>query len=187
MKPIPTLSIEEGRPVLLVDNKPTLLFAGELHNSSASSLEYMEREVWPHLLGLHLNAVIAPVCWEDLEPRPGEFDFTLVDGLLSQARREGVRLVVLWFGLWKNGMSTYIPAWMKEDRQRYFLMRDRSGRAVEAVSPLCEEAVARDAAAFSALLAHLREVDEERTVVMVQVENEMGLLGDVRDFSPPGR
>lgn len=184
MKPIPTLSFEEGRPVLLVDNKPTLLFAGELHNSSASSLEYMEREVWPHLLGLHLNAVIAPVCWEDLEPRPGEFDFTLVDGLLSQARREGVRLVLLWFGLWKNGMSTYIPAWMKEDRQRYFLMRDRSGRAVEAVSPLCGEAVARDAAAFAALLAHLREVDEERTVVMVQVENEMGLLGDVRDFSP---
>lgn len=184
MKPIPTLSIEEGRPVLLVDNKPTLLFAGELHNSSASSLEYMEREIWPHLRGLHLNAVIAPVCWEDLEPRPGTFDFTLVDGLLSQARREGVRLVLLWFGLWKNGMSTYIPAWMKENRQHYFLMRDRSGRAVEAVSPLCGEAVARDAAAFAALLAHLRKVDEERTVVMVQVENEMGLLGDVRDFSP---
>ena len=184
MKPIPTLSFEEGRPVLLVDNKPTLLFAGELHNSSASSLEYMEREVWPHLLGLHLNAVIAPVCWEDLEPRPGTFDFTLVDGLLSQARREGVRLVLLWFGLWKNGVSTYIPAWMKENRQYYFLMRDRSGRAVEAVSPLCGEAVARDAAAFAALLAHLRKVDEERTVVMVQVENEMGLLGDVRDFSP---
>lgn len=184
MKPIPTLSIEEGRPVLLVDNKPTLLFAGELHNSSASSLEYMEREIWPHLRGLHLNAVIAPVCWEDLEPRPGTFDFTLVDGLLSRARREGVRLVLLWFGLWKNGMSTYIPAWMKENRQHYFLMRDRSGRAVEAVSPLCGEAVTRDAAAFAALLAHLRKVDEERTVVMVQVENEMGLLGDVRDFSP---
>ena len=102
----------------------------------------------------------------------------------SQARREGVRLVLLWFGLWKNGMSTYIPAWMKEDRQRYFLMRDRTGRAVEAVSPLCGEAVTRDAAAFVSLLTHLREVDEERTVVMVQVENEMGLLGDVRDFSP---
>lgn len=81
-------------------------------------------------------------------------------------------------------MSTYIPAWMKEDRQQYFLMRDRSGRAVEAVSPLCGEAVTRDAAAFVSLLTHLREVDEERTVVMVQVENEMGLLGDVRDFSP---
>ena len=183
MKPIPTLSFEESCPVLVIDGKPALLFAGELHNSSASSLKYMEKEVWPHLRGLRLNAVIAPVCWESLEPRPGEFNFTLVDGLLSQARREEMRLVLLWFGLWKNGMSTYIPAWMKEDRQRYFLMRDRSGRAIEAVSPLCREAVARDASAFAALLAHLREVDGERTVVMVQVENEMGLLGDVRDFS----
>lgn len=83
MKPIPTLSFEEGRPVLVIDGRPTLLFAGELHNSSASSLEYMEREVWLHLRELHLNAVIAPVCWESLEPRPGEFDFALVDGLLS--------------------------------------------------------------------------------------------------------
>lgn len=183
MKNIPTLSHKDGRPVLFIDNKPALLFAGELHNSSASSLEYMEKEVWPYLRGLHLNAVIAPVCWENLEPLPGEFNFALVDGLLNQARREGVKLVLLWFGLWKNGMSTYVPAWMKENRQRYFLMRDRSGRTIEAVSPLCREAVARDASAFAALLAHLREVDEERTVVMVQVENEMGLLGDVRDFS----
>lgn len=183
MKPIPVLRRQGNRSVLVIDEKPTLLFAGELHNSSASSLEYMEREVWPHLGRLHLNAVVAPIYWECLEPRPEEFDFTLVDGLLSQARREGVRLVLLWFGLWKNGMSTYIPSWMKADRQRYFLMEDRSGRSIEAVSPLCQEAVSRDADAFAALLAHLREFDQERTVVMVQVENEMGLLGDVRDFS----
>ena len=183
MKPIPVLRCQDGRPVLVIDGKPTLLFAGELHNSSASCLEYMEQEVWPHLRGLHLNAVVAPVYWECLEPSPGRFDFTLVDGLLSQARREGVRLVLLWFGLWKNGMSTYVPGWMKADRQQYFLMEDRSRRAIEAVSPLCEEAVLRDAHAFAALLAHLREFDRERTVVMVQVENEMGLLGDVRDFS----
>lgn len=133
MKPIPTLSYNDGRPTLMIDGNPTLLFAGELHNSSASSLDYMEKEVWPHLRDLHLNAVIAPVSWEFLEPRPGEFDFTLVDGLLSQAHREGVRLVLLWFGLWKNGASTYIPAWMKQDRDTYVLMRTRDGRAVDAI------------------------------------------------------
>ena len=146
MKPIPTLSYNDGRPTLMIDGNPTLLFAGELHNSSASSLDYMEKEVWPHLRDLHLNAVIAPVSWELLEPRPGEFDFTLVDGLLSQAHREGVRLVLLWFGLWKNGASTYIPAWMKQDRDTYVLMRTRDGRAVDAISPLCQAGVERDAA-----------------------------------------
>ena len=184
MKPIPTLSYNDGRPTLMIDGNPTLLFAGELHNSSASSLDYMEKEVWPHLRDLHLNAVIAPVSWEFLEPRPGEFDFTLVDGLLSQAHREGVRLVLLWFGLWKNGASTYIPAWMKQDRDTYVLMRTRDGRAVDAISPLCQAGVERDAAAFRALLGHLRDTDTDHTVVMVQVENEMGLLGDCRDFGP---
>ena len=121
---------------------------------------------------------------EFLEPAPGEFDFTLPDGLIAQARREGVKLVLLWFGLWKNGNSTYVPAWMKEDRETYFAMRTRQGREVDAISPLCQAGVDRDAAAFAALMAHLRDTDLERTVVMVQVENEMGLLGDCRDFSP---
>lgn len=181
---LPALSKDEGRPVLLVDGKPTLLFAGEAHNSSASSLAYMEEQVWPNVRGLHLNCLIVPVCWEFLEPAPGEFDFTLPDGLIAQARREGVKLVLLWFGLWKNGNSTYVPAWMKEDRETYFAMRTRQGREVDAISPLCRAGVDRDAAAFSALMAHLRDTDLERTVVMVQVENEMGLLGDCRDFSP---
>ena len=181
---IPTLSNYQGKPILLVDGKPMLLFSGEAHNSSASSLSYMEEEVWPNVRSLNLNSIIVPVSWEFLEPQPGEYDFTLPDGLIAQARREGVKLVFLWFGLWKNGGSTYVPAWMKQDRDTYFLMRTRNGRAVNAISPLCQAGVDRDAAAFRALLGHLRDTDTEHTVVMVQVENEMGLLGDCRDFGP---
>ena len=181
---IPALCRKEGRPVLVVDGKPMLLFAGEVHNSSASSLAYMEEQVWPNVRDLHCNSLIVPVSWELFEPRPGVFDFSLPDGLIAQARREGVKLVLLWFGLWKNGSSTYVPDWVKEDRETYFPMQTREGRRVDAVSPLCEAGVERDAAAFARLLAHLRDTDSERTVVMVQVENEIGLLGDCRDFSP---
>ena len=46
------------------------------------------------------------------------------------------------------------------------------------------EAQQSDAKAFSKLMAHVKEVDEKHsTVVMVQVENETGLLGDSRDRS----
>ena len=181
---IPAVSAYQGKPILFVDGKPTLLFAGEVHNSSASSLSYMEEQVWPHVRDLHLNSLVVPVSWEFLEPTPGEYDFTLPDGMIEQARREGVKLVFLWFGLWKNGVSTYVPAWMKQDRDTYFLMRTRDGQAVDAISPLCQAGVDRDAAAFRALLGHLRDTDTDHTVVMVQVENEMGLLGDCRDFGP---
>src|SRR6476646_3788765 len=71
---------------LIVDGKPFLVLAGELGNSTSSSLEYM-RPVWPKLVSLNLNTVLVPVYWELLEPVEGKFDFTLVDGLIQEARR----------------------------------------------------------------------------------------------------
>src|SRR5215831_7776669 len=71
---------------LIVDGKPFLILGGELHNSSSSSMAYM-RPIWPQLLGLHLNTVLAPVSWELIEPEDGKVDFTTVDGLIDDARK----------------------------------------------------------------------------------------------------
>lgn len=182
-KQYPRLVKADGKISLLSDGTPFLIFGGEIHNSSASSLDYMEEHVWPAVRQLHLNTLIVPVTWELLEPEQGNYDFTIPDGLIRQAEGEDKKLVFLWFGLWKNGDSVYVPEWVKRDRVRFFLMEDRNGKAVHSISPLCMEAVERDAAAFRALMAHLQEADTQRTVLMVQVENEMGLLGDCRDFS----
>ncbi len=191
MSKLPKISGNGKEAVLLVDGKPFTMRAGEIHNSSASDLGYMEEYVWPALQGRHMNAVLAPVYWECIEPEEGVFDFTLVDGLLAQARREGMRLELLWFGLWKNGASTYVPAWVKEDRERFWYVRAQDGDLptyfggpVFTISPLCGAAVEADRRAFSALMAHLRKADLEHTVILIQVENEMGVLGAPRDFSP---
>jgi len=176
---------DNGEKTLYVDGKPYIILGGELHNSSASSLEYMEEEVWPYLKDIPLDTVLLPVYWENIEPVEDQFDFTLLDGLVKQARREGVKLILLWFGLWKNGQSSYVPGWVKEDYQRFFRSCYKIGHPSETISPFCQEAVAADARAFSRLMEHLREVDgDENTVIMVQVENEIGFLGAERDFSP---
>lgn len=174
---------EKGITTLYVDDKPYLVIGGELHNSSASSLEYMEEEVWPYLRELHMNTVIASVAWEDLEPEEGKYDYTLVQGLLEQARRENVRLILLWFGLWKNGESFYVPGWVKKDYNRYFRARYINHVPSETISPFCKEAVEKDKTAFEHLMAYLRDNDKERTVIMVQVENEIGFLKSERDYS----
>ena len=174
---------EKGIPTLYVDGKPFFVRGGEIHNSSASDLDYMRKEVWPRLRGLNLNTVIVPVYWELIEPEQDQFDFSVVDSLLVQAREEGLRLGLLWFGLWKNAESFYVPAWMKRDSETYFRARKVSGEPLNTVSPLCAAAVERDAAAFAALMRHLRETDGETgTVILVQVENEIGLLGTDRDY-----
>ncbi|MCL2088837.1 MAG: DUF5597 domain-containing protein [Oscillospiraceae bacterium] len=169
---------------LYVDGRSFLALGGEIRNSSSSNLAYMEEKVWPNVRGLNLNTIIAPVYWELVEPEEGRYDFGLVEGLIDQARREKVRLVLLWFGLWKNGMSTYAPGWIKKDLQRCYRIRDSYGRPINAVSPLCDYAVQKDGTALAKLMAHLKTIDgDQNTVIMVQVENEMGILGSERDYS----
>ncbi|RME56251.1 MAG: glycoside hydrolase family 42, partial [Caldilineae bacterium] len=169
---------------MIVDGEPFLVLGGELHNSSASSLAYMQ-PIWDRLTALHINTVLAVVAWEQLEPEEGRFDFSLVDGLINEARRHGLRLILLWFGTWKNGMSSYAPGWVKRDGKRFPKVVVQGGEPVEILSTFGSETLAADARAFGRLMAHLRQVDgEQHTVLMVQVQNEVGVLGDSRDRSP---
>src|SRR5436305_7325946 len=90
------------------DDKPFIMLAGELHNSSPSSIEYM-RPIWDKLAALHLNTVIGAVSWELVEPKEGKFDFSLVDDQINQARQRNMRLVLIWFGTWKTAAPRYPP------------------------------------------------------------------------------
>lgn len=169
---------------LLVHGKPFLMLAGELGNSSASSAAYMTT-AWPKLRTMGLNTVLMPVSWELIEPREGAFDFALVDELLAAARTHDLKIVVLWFGTWKNSMSCYAPLWVKTDQKRFPRARTSDGKAVEIVTPLSDHCRESDARAFAALLKHLRATDgTQNTVVMVQVENEIGMIPEARDHSP---
>ncbi len=179
----PSLRKHGAATQLVVDGKPFLMLAGELHNSTASSLDYL-KPVWGKLATLNLNTVLATVSWELLEPEEGRFDFTLVDGLLSEARHHHHKLVLLWFGSWKNGVSSYAPAWVKKDTQRFPRAEGRSNHnKKDVLSPFSETSCAADARAFAALMRHLRQADgTQHTVIMVQVENEVGLKPETRDL-----
>lgn len=181
--PVPVLHRTTSHAELLVDGQPFLLRAGELGNSGCSSREDIEANL-TKLEGLGLNTVLAPVSWELIEPEEGRFDFGLVTALLEGARARGLRLVLLWFGSFKNSMSCYAPPWIKRDAERFPRARLRDGRPLEILSVFSEANLRADARAFAELLRFLREADrEQRTVLLVQVENEVGMLGDARDHA----
>src|SRR6185503_18214844 len=146
---VPYLRKQGSATQLIVDGKPFLVLAGELGNSSSSSVEYM-RPFWPKLAALNLNTVLVPVYWELIEPTEGKFDFTLVDGLIQDARKNKLRLVPLWFASWKNSMSCYAPAWVKTNQRRFPRSEDRNGNGMEILSPFSKDNVDADARAFAA-------------------------------------
>jgi hypothetical protein len=180
--PVPRLVQKEGRYALLVDGAPFLMLGAQSHNSSnwPSTLP----KVWAALEYLHANTLEVPIYWEQFEPQPGQFDDSEVDLLLTQARQHYVHLVLLWFGTWKNGSQHYMPEWMKLQPEKYRHDLGQNGELFDSPSPFAEASLAADIHAFSALMSHLKAADPERTVLMVQVENETGSYGTLRDYSP---
>jgi len=168
---------------LVIEGKPFLILGGELGNSSASSVEYL-KPYWKHFKQMNLNTVIAPVYWELLEPEENIFDFSLVDSLVNEARQNNLKLVLLWFGTWKNSMSCYAPLWMKTNSKRFLRTADKSGNSQEIFSAFGKETLDADKKAFAMLMKHVRETDAvKKTVIMVQVENETGMLPNAREIS----
>jgi hypothetical protein len=179
--PLPHLEKRGQVTQLIVDGRPWLILGGEIANTASSDLAYMET-VWPQMTRLNLNTVLVAVAWAWVEPEEGKFDFSLVDRLLEGARKNDQRVIFLWFGSWKNGISSFVPAWVKRDTTRFPRVRVRNGLPVEIVSPFSREALEADTRAYVKFMEHLGRVDgERRTTIMVQLQNEIGVLGDSRD------
>ncbi|MGA3074159.1 MAG: DUF5597 domain-containing protein [Bryobacteraceae bacterium] len=181
-RPIPRIVKKDGRFALFVDDAPYLMLGAQTHNSSDWPATFAK--VWPAMEYLNVNTVEIPVYWEQFEPRQGQYDYTAIDKLLAEARQHRVRLVVLWFGTWKNGSQHYMPEWMKLAPDRYPHMVDKNGHAVDSPSPYATASLEADKSAFAAFMRRLKATDPQRTVIMVQVENEPGAWGSVRDYSP---
>jgi len=179
----PKVVQKDGRFTLMVEGKPYLVLGGQIHNSSAWPSELAQ--VWDSMAALHGNTVEAPVYWEQMEPQPGQFNFSNVDALVDGARAHNLHVVLLWFGTWKNGNNHYTPSWVKNDTKRFPRIIRPNGEPIDVLSPLGQNTLNADKAAFTALMRHLKQIDSERhTVLMVQVENESGNIGSVRDNSP---
>jgi hypothetical protein len=181
---MPRLQKQGTATQLTVDGKPFLALAGELGNNTATSVENM-KPIWPRLKAAGLNTALVGVSWAQIEPAEGKFDFSVIDGVIQQAREHDMRMAILWFASWKNGFSSYPPDWVKKDFERFPLTQINKGKSIPLLSTFSAANRDADAKAFAALMRHLRETDgRNHTVLMIQVENEVGVLRDSRDRSP---
>ena len=180
---MPQVAKQDGRFSLLVDGKPFIVLGAQVNNSSGWPARM--QDLWPVFKTMNANTAEIPVYWEAVEPSPGKFSFEAVDAIIHAARAQKLRLILLWFATWKNGVMDYAPSWLKEDTAKYPRMIDSGGRPVRVLSPHSEANLNADRSAFAAFMKHLKEVDgDQHTVIMVQVENEPGSLFTDRDHSP---
>lgn len=180
--PLPRIESRDGRHLLTVDGRPFLMLGAQANNSS--NYPAALPKVWPMMSRLHANTLEIPVAWEQVEPEEGRFDFSYLDALLKGARERNLRVVLLWFGTWKNTNPSYAPMWVKVDNKRFPRMRTRAGQAHYVLSPHHRSTLEADKRAFVAVMRHLKEHDPRHTVIMVQPENEVGTYGIPRDFGP---
>jgi len=180
--PVPHLETKGGRHALIVDGAPFLMLGAQVNNSSnyAAALP----AVWPTLDRIHANTVEVPVAWQQVEPVEGQFDLSFVRTLLDQARAHDKRVVLLWFGAYKNTGAGYTPDWVKLAPRRFPPMKTREGKDHYVLSPHARTTLEADKRAFLQLMTYLRDHDPQNTVILVQVENETGSYGNPRDFGP---
>lgn len=167
-----------GIPRLIVKGTPFVMLSGELHNSTSSTYNYLST-TWASLKAMHLNSVIVAVSWEQLEPKEGVFDYTMVDHIINLAEKNQMQVAIAWFGTWKNGESSYVPLWVKTDTKRFFRVRDKDGKATPVISPFCQNACEADQKAFAALMQYIKEKDTNGMISVMQVENEVGCFQDI--------
>jgi beta-galactosidase GanA len=179
---IPHLQKKGTSQQLMVDGNPFLILGGELGNSTASSLDYM-RPFWKKFKAMNLNTILVPAYWDLMEPEEGKFDFTLIDSIINTSRKNNLKVILLWFGSWKNSMSCYAPAWIKTNEKRFPRAQDRTGKGLEILSAFSKNNLDADKKAFSELMKHIKETDQSQTVIMVQVENEIGMLTEAREYT----
>jgi hypothetical protein len=181
-QPMPRIVKQDGRYALLVDDAPYFVLGAQVNNSSGWPA--MLPKVWPAMEYMHANTVEIPVYWEQFEPKQGQYDTSVVDTLLTDARAHQLRLILLWFATWKNGNPHYVPEWMKREPELYAHVIDENGHPVDSASPFASASLDADSKAFTALMRHLKTADPQRTVIMIQVENESGVYGTQRDYAP---
>ena len=178
---IPHLEKRDGMTKLIVEGRPFICVAGELSNTASSDREGTKAAI-ARLAAANLNTILTVVSWDLVEPEEGKFDFSMIDYQIEAARAANVRIILLWMASWKNGLSHFPPTWVKANQDRFPRAVNGDGKSLEILSTFSHANRDADARAFAAVMKHVREVDKNQTVIAMQVENEVGIMGSTRDF-----
>ena len=177
---LPALRELNGHKALYVDGQPFLILGLQWDCDSCYSAETMT-SLMPHARRMGCNVASLLLAWRCVEPQEGQFDFSILEAMLAGAREHNLRIVLVWFGAYKNACMNYAPDWVRNNPQRFRRAVDANGCALQNFACYnCEETLQRDMTAVSAVFNYLKKYDIDHRVILFQVNNEAGLLNTAR-------
>ncbi len=169
---------EKGNPIFLVGL--------QAHNSSTGTGMIKKTIHATKLYGG--NLIEAPIYWNKIEAEMDVYEMDSLKELIDEVRQAGLKLIVLWFATSKNGHPNYAPDYIKLNPKDYRLAIGTDNAPVASLSVHCKETLHRDRLAFEKVMEFIKEYDStEKTVIAVQIENEMGYANTDRDYSAPAQ
>jgi hypothetical protein len=168
---------ENDRIELIVGDEPFLIIGFQWSCDLSSYEEYVESYL-PVAKQMGCNTAVIPLYWKDVEPVPGEYRMKDLGKRIKACQKHGLKMVVLWFGSYKNAQMWYVPEWVSRDSVTYPRAVKKNGEIhMNTACPLGANMLKKDADAFVEVIKTIKNVDINcDTVIMVQVENEPGLL-----------
>jgi hypothetical protein len=172
-----------GRKAFFVDGKPFIILGLQWDCDGCYTPEDMD-PFFEHGEKMGLNTASLLLYWKEIEPVKGEYRFEMLDHRIEMARKHNMKIVLVWFGSYKNGNLTYAPDYIRFDHKTYTKVIDKHGKVhTNFCCPTARETHRRDELALIEVFKHLKEVDSEtHTVILFQMENETGIFGTDRCY-----
>jgi hypothetical protein len=171
-----------GHTALYVDNNPFIILGLQLDCDScydSSTIDDLMKQIG--VLGGNTAACL--LYWRLIEPEEGQYDFSILESMIESAKRYDLRIVLVWFGSYKNACTHYAPDWFQNTPQKYRHAHLESGEQLRYVAcPNCNESLEKDKQAVVKVFEYLRDYDTEKRVILFQVNNESGLIGTDRCY-----
>lgn len=181
---IPRLKTIDGKVRLMVDGAPYFILGMQLDCDSCYDADNMAG-LMAQAKRMGCNSVALLLYWRLIEPEMGQYDFTILDAMIAAAEKCDLRIVLVWFGSYKNGCLQYAPDWVRSDQDRFQRAWRRDGTRLEPFAcPTCKETLVADRDAVCQVFTRLKERDVSRRVILFQVNNEIGLLTTDRCYCP---
>ncbi|MDE7015111.1 MAG: beta-galactosidase, partial [Kineothrix sp.] len=150
---------KENRELLYVDGQPFLILSFQLDCDSCYDCNTIHT-LMKNAKKMGCTGISLLLYWRLVEPEEGKYRMDILRSMIDSAEELDLRIVLVWFGSYKNGCMHYAPDWVIRDRERFARARRADGSGLPFVAcPNGRNLLKKDKNAVCNVFAFLKDYD----------------------------